>query len=208
MATAFAGPLARHFVGARGDLARVRHGVETWRDDLRSAVADKVGTQLHWDEGADVAFTAELGDSGFLALRLLGLLADRPELEWPDTVPPLLELDAEWRAAAEAKFARSRYGQLLACQLWLPGEFPVTFRVPLPDGETAEVGSLQGLADQMKWLNQRTFQADADDVIGWRELPAPPGGEFVAAARRGFAGLSAAVDVALRHRLPVVVRQV
>lgn len=207
MAMAFAGPLSRYFAGAAGDPQRLRPGVEAWRDDLRAALADKVGTQLHWDEGKDVVFTAELGDSGFLALRLLAFHADRSDLEWPDTVPPLLELDPEWRAAAEAKFGKSRYGQLLACHVWLPGDFPVTFRVPLPDGETTEVGSLQALADQLRWLNQRTFQADATDVASWRDLPAPAGGEFVAAARRGFAGLQAAVDVAVRCRLPVVVSQ-
>jgi len=201
-----AGPLSRHFAGPRGDVQRVRIGVEAWRDDLRSALAQKVGAQLHWDEGADLAASADLGDSGFLALRLLAFHADQSHLEWPDTVPPLLELDPEWRAAADAKFAKSRYGHLLACQMWLPGDFPVTFRVPLPDGEMAEVGSVNVLADQLKWLNQRTFQADADEVDSWLGLPAPAGGEFFAAARRGFAGLAAVVEAAVHQRLPVVVR--
>lgn len=207
MANAFTGPLSRHFARPGSDFARVRAGVLAWRDDLRTAVADKVREQLQWDEEAATTCTTDLGDSGFLAVRLLAFLADRSDLEWPDTVPPLLELVPEWRAAADAKFATSRYGHLLACHVWLPGDFPVTLRVPLPDGTTAEIGSVQVLADQLRWLNQRTFQADADDVVGWRDLPAPAGGEFVAAARRGFAGLQAAVDVAVRCRLPVVVSQ-
>jgi hypothetical protein len=206
MAIVFAGPLSRWFAKAGGDVARVRAGVEAWREDLRASLAAKVGAQLQWDEGATDTFTADLGDAGLIAVRLLAFLADRSELEWPDAVPPLLELVPEWRAAADAKFARSRYGQLLACELWLPGDFPVTFRVPLPDGATAEVGSLQVLADQLRWLNQRTFQADADELADWLALPAPAGGEFVAAARRGLGGLLATVSRAVQWRLPLVVR--
>ena len=78
-------------------------------------------------------------------------------------------------------------------------------RVPLPDGESAEIGSLAVLEDQLRWLNQRTFQADAAEFAGWLELPAPAGGELIAAARRGYAGLVAAVGLAMRARVPVLV---
>ncbi len=206
MAIAFVGPLSRYFASSEDEALRLRAGVLAWCDDLRASVADKVREQLHWDEAAPLACATDFGDSGFMALRLLAFYADRSELEWPDTVPPLLELDPEWRAAAEAKFDKSRYGHLLACQVWLPGDFPVTLRVPMPDGSTAEIGALQVLANQLRWLNQRTFQADADEVAAWAELPAVAGGELVTAARRGYAVLSAAVEVALRQQLPLLVR--
>ena len=205
MARAFAGPLSGHFGGNPADALRLRAGVEAWRADLRASVAIKVGDQLEWDEASDAALAVDLGDSGFLAVRLLGLLADRAELDWPATVPPLLELDRDWREAAEAKFARSRYGQLLACTVWLPGDYPVTFRVPMPDGEAAEFGSVGVLHDQLRWLNQRTFQADADVLAGWTGNPAPAGGEFVAAAQRGLAAMTAAAAFAQQARLPLVV---
>jgi hypothetical protein len=207
VSTAFAGPLSRFFARSPADAARHRTGVEAWRDDLRGAVAEKVRTQLVWDEGSPAALTTDLGDSGWLALRLFAFYADRSDLELPDTVPPLLELDQEWRAAAEGGFAKSRYGHLLACRYWLPGDFPVTLRAPLPDGETAEMGSLAVLADQLKWLNQRTFQADADDVAGWLELPAPVAGELLAAARRGYAAMVQAVAFAGAHGVPLAVRE-
>lgn len=207
MAQAFAGPLGRWYAAPDRDPLQLRRGVEAWREDLRAAVAEKVRAQLVWDEGADVAFRAELGEAGWMALRLFAFYCERTELELPDTVPPLLELDAEWRAAADAKFATSRYGQLLACRVWLPGDFPVTFKAPLPAGDRAEIGSVQVLADQMKWLNQRTFQADADEVERWLGCAAPAGGELLTAARRGYAGLAAAIVVAQRHQLPLVVRE-
>jgi hypothetical protein len=205
MARAFAGPLSRWFAGAGGDASKLRPGVLAWRADLRAAVAAKVAEQLEWDEAS--AFTAEhdLGASGWMAVRLFAFYAERSELELPDVVPPLLELDREWRAASEAKFAKSLYGQLLACRVWLPGDFPVTLKAPLPDGDTAEIGSLAVLMNQLKWLNQRTFAADADEIAKWNALPALAGGELITAARRGYAGLWAAVAAAVKHAVPVVV---
>ncbi len=207
MAHAFAGTLSRYFAGDAGDAVRLRAGVEAWRDDLRASVADKVKAQLVWDEAAAATWLSDLGDAGWMALRLFAFYAERPDLELPDTVPPLLELDAEWRAAADAKFAKSRCGHLLACRVWLPGDFPVTMKAPLPDGETAEIGSLDLLADQLRRLNEQTFAADVAAVAAWSTLPAPPGGDLLDAARRGYAGLWAAVAAAVRARVPVIVRE-
>lgn len=208
MAEVFAGPLSRWYAKADHDVDQLRLGVETWREDLRASVAEKVAQQLVWDERVDVAVTHDLGESGWMAVRLFAFYAERADLEMPDTVPPLLELDSEWRASSEAKFDRSHYGQLLACRVWLPGDFPLTMRVPMPDGDTWELGSAAVLKDQLKWLNQRTFAAGQQEIERWAGLPAPVGGELLDAARRGFHGLSAAVEVGIRERLPIVVREV
>ncbi len=207
MASAFAGPLSRFYAGKASEAHRMRQGVETWRGDLRAAVVDKIGAQLVWDEGADLAFAADLGPAGWMALRLFAFYAEHPEFELPDTVPGLLELDREWRTAHDAKFERSLYGHLLACRLWLPGDFPVTLRAPLPDGETAEIGSLTVLANQMKWLNERTFQAEQAEIATWRALPAEPGGDLIVAARRGYAALHEAIAQAVAAGVPLAMRE-
>ena len=90
--------------------------------------------------------------------------------------------------------------------MWLPGEFPVTIRAPRPDGDTAEIGSLKVLADQLLWLNQRTFQASIEEFAEWLEMPAEAGGLFLMAARRGYAALRAAVEVAQAKTIPLVVK--
>ena len=203
MTTAFAGPLSRFFAdGDDAEAARLVAGVEAWREDLKQAVVDKVAAQLDWDEVRGATFSADLGEAGWTALRLFAFYAERSEHEWPDTTPPLLELDSHYRAAADGGFEKSLYGQLLACDLWLPGEFPVTVRAPRPDGETAEIGSVQVLFDQLTWLNQRTFQADADVVASWQGLPAETGGELITAARRGYAALHAACAFARSNATP------
>ena len=68
-----------------------------------------MGEQLVWDESVDVATTHDLGESGWMALRLFAFYAERADLEMPDNVPPLLELDADWRAASESKFERIKH---------------------------------------------------------------------------------------------------
>jgi hypothetical protein len=207
MASAHTGSLAAFYAADPNATARLVPAVEAWRADLRASVAPALARQLEWDEHSAVTASWSLGVSGWLALRCFAFYAERSDLELPDTVPPLLEFDAAYRAAAEAKFPRSLYGQILACRVWLPGDFPATLRVPLPDGETAEVGSTAVLADQLRWLNQRTFGADAELVAAWAQLPAAAGGPLLDAARVGFAGLSAAVALAQRERLPVLVRE-
>lgn len=210
MASAFAGPLSRFYArgGGGDDAAVLAAGVEAWRDDLRASLAAKVAAELVWDERADVAAVFELGDSGLLALRLFAFYAERSDLEMPDTVPALLELDRDYRAASDGRFERSLYGHLLACRVWLPGEFPVTFRAPLPDGDSAEIGSVAVLADQLRFLNRRTFAVDEDRIADWLALAAAPGAPLLDAARRGFAGLWAAARLAADARVPLVVREV
>lgn len=207
MVVAFVGPLSVWYARGGGDLLRLRTGVETWRADLRASVAAKVAQQLEWDEAAPASGEHDLGEAGWLALRLFALYAEHAELELPDTTPPLLEFDQQWRAAADAKFATSKFGHLLACSMWLPGDFPVTLRVPLPDGATAELGSLSVLHDQLRWLNERTFQASVAEVAAWRELQAPAGGVLLDAARRGYAALFAATAAAVRLRTPVAIAE-
>lgn len=209
MATACSGPLCRFYANSPESALTLVVGIEAWRRDLADALAGRLPKSLDWREDpGQEPFVADLGDAGWMALRLLAFYAERSELELPDTVPALLELDREFRTALDAKFATSRYGHLLACRAWLPLDFHLTLRAPLPDGETAEIGSLEVLHDQLRWLNQRTFQADEPVIAAWATSPAPAGGELIAAARRGFAGLWAAVGWARSHGLPLVVREV
>jgi hypothetical protein len=208
MARAFAGPLCRFYAGHDGEPLTFVAGVEAWHRDLIEALGPRLRAELAWREDpAASGHETDLGEAGWPALRLFALYAERAELELPDTVPALLELDRTWRAASEQKFAASRYGNLLACRLWLPADFAITFRAPLPDGEPAEIGSLPVLVAQLGWLNQRTFAADDEEIARWRALPAPAGGSLLAAAQRGFAGLWDAAGLARQWGLPLVVRE-
>ena len=200
MALAIAGPLSRCLGADREAAARQLQGIELWRKDLATGLP-KGAPELSWVEDPAVEPRVfDLGASGFMALRLFATYAERTDLEMPDTVPALLELDKAWRKAADEKFARSRFGHLVAAECWLPAEFEFTVRAPLPDGTATDIGSLVLLQDQLKRLNEATFQATARELGDWQVLPAPPGGDLLDAARRGLAVLGAAAAWALAGR--------
>jgi hypothetical protein len=205
MVIAFVGPLSRHYGADPAAAARLAAGVEAWRRDLGESLAERVRAQLAWDEHSDVAERHDLGAAGFVALRLFAFYAERSDLDLPETVPAIAELDAEWRQAADQKFPRTLYGQLLACDLWLPGDFPVTVRAPMPDGQAREFGALRILLDQLRWLNERTWQADDDVITSWRGLPAAAGEPLLPAAQRGFSVLQHAAERAAAATLPLLV---
>lgn len=208
MASAVAGPLSRFFAARDGgDPARYMAGVQQWQRDLLAALASKPTRPQPWREDATAALTVELGEAAVPSLRLFALYAERADLELPATAPLPLELDRSWRQAAEAAFAGSLYAQLLAPTLWLPGSFPFTCRAPLPDGAAAEIGSLPLLDEQLRRLNQRTFQADAAAMAAWAGLPATAGCDLLDAARAGHAGLAAAAAFAVQHALPLLLRE-
>lgn len=209
MARTFVGPLCRYFAGERGEPVTFAQGVEQWRRDLQEALGSRLKPTLAWTEDpTEPGHRTDLGPGGWIALRLFAFYADRSDLDLPDTVPALLELDREFRTALDAKFERSKYGNLLSARLWLPQDFPITARVALPDGDAIDMGSLPVLVDQLRWLNQRTFQADEEQVAQWAELDAELGGPLLAAAQRGFAGLWAAAHDAKARRLPLLVDEV
>lgn len=208
MAKVFAGPLCRFYARPGRDPMHLLEGLAAWREELMDALRPKPHLPMPWGEDPRAeTLWCDLGPAGFPALRLFAFYAERSDFDLPDTVPPLLELDQEWRQAADGRFATSKYGHLLAATVWLPGDFPFTARVPMPDGEMAEFGSLQVLRDQLRFLNARTFQADAAAIDGWRQLPAEPGGELLSAARRGFASLWAASQFASAHGTPMLLQE-
>jgi hypothetical protein len=207
---AFGGPLCRYYAAQEdgGDRAHLQAGVLRWRNDLQRVLGDRLPGSLNWDEDpAGPVREADLGASGLLALRLLAVYAERTDLEWPSTVPRILELDRAFREAAEADFGRSHFGQLLAAGAWLPLDFAFTFRASLPDGVQTGLGSLPLLLDQLRRLNGRTFQADAAALAEWLALPAEPGGELLDASRRGLAAMLDLAAWADARALPLVVRE-
>jgi len=204
---ACAGPLCRFYARGGGDVALLRPGVLQWRADLQEALGPRLRGALDWNEDPHGAVKEyDLGGSGLVALRLLAVYAERSDLELPERVPAIPELDRAFREVADQKFAKSHFGQLLAADLWLPLDFAFTARAPLPDGTEGGIVSLPLLLDQLRRLNARTFQADATAFDDWRGLPAEPGNDLLDAARRGLAGMLAAAAAAEQAMLPLAMR--
>jgi hypothetical protein len=149
-----------------------------------------------------------LDDADLRGLHLLAVYAERSDLELPDEVPPALADDVAWCVAQRSGFARSAYGQILAAEMWLPGEFDYTIRCPGPDGAECAIGSVSVLGDQLRRLNDRSVQAGAEQLVAWAEASAASHPiRFVDAARRGLGRVLAGARMARARQLPLCVRR-
>ena len=89
----------------------------------------------------------------------------------------------------------------------MPGDFALTMKHALPDGEDVVLGSLDGLGAQLRVLNNNTLQmsseAMADRLRPGAEAMAEATAEFVAQAAHGLAVLCHAADSAKALLVPV-----
>ena len=198
------GPLSAFYHDADRDLIDTRSGVLSWLDQLNQALKGHLKGPLEWsEEGEGKVF--DLDGGGWDGLRLLALYANRPGLDWPSTLPPILDLDKEWRGAADKNFTGCRFAQVLAPRLWLPADFTFTVRLPLPDGDEVDIGSATVLSDQLRWLNRETLLGEFEALQSWRDLPAPAGCPFVPAAQRGLAEFITATERANAQHVPLLI---
>lgn len=152
------GPLCRYFADGTVHADALVAGVLGWRRDVGDALAGRIDSSLAWTEDPQIdPLEFQLPDRAWDALQLFAVYAERSDLELPSELAPELALDSAWRTASESKFARSHYGHLLAADLWLPGSFDFTAKVPRPDGQDCSLGSLLALRDQLVFLAQRTI---------------------------------------------------
>jgi hypothetical protein len=90
---------------------------------------------------------------------------------------------------------------------WVPGDFTLTMQHALPDGEEIVLGSLEGLATQLRVLNHNALQMSSaaveDRLRPSVEVHAKGSAEFVFQAAYGLAVLSKAADAARALSVPV-----
>ncbi|MGE0143577.1 MAG: hypothetical protein AB7I19_07600 [Planctomycetota bacterium] len=197
------GPLCRYFAVESGDASTLVDGVLTWRRDIGEALSGRIDPSLAWPEHP--AFDSHvfvLPEFGWEALQLFAVYAERSDLELPSVVTTPLALDSAWRAASESKFARSHYGQLLAADLWLPGSFDFTAKVPRPDGEECTLGSLIALRDQVVFLAQRSVGVHPSSI----ERDVHSNDPLLASALPSLRIVHDAIEFARESGMPLVLR--
>jgi hypothetical protein len=165
----YRGPLSEFFAGRDGAATADRvPAVLAWRAHLASKLGAALREPLAWPEEAGDAQRILLPARALEALRLLAVYADRAELELPDDLPPLLDLDPVWQQAVNQDFRGSRFAQVLAPDCWLPADFDLTLRHAYPDGTPAVFGSATALRFQLRALNRTTLQLDLAEIAEWR----------------------------------------
>jgi hypothetical protein len=136
--------------------------VDAWRKRLAAQVG---GTPHEWDwpEALDISYqTDKPGFDGYGAVQLWAAYAESPE-----QTPPVVH-DANW--GEDSVFVRvsqapTQFRHLIGPELWLPVGFADVFEAEEPTGRTCpKIGSVFGLWDELRKLNQRTWQADHEAI--------------------------------------------
>ena len=206
----YVGSLARYYGRERTGLA-APHGdatlaaaIDVWRGVLSESVGRTLGRSLAWNEGADTpCFASRLGWSAFGALVLWAAYAEQSALSRPDKLPDDWDDDPAL-ARSNAPGFRSRYSHLVRnVEIWLPAEFTFTFEGDDIEGRRVMFGSVPRLGEQLRLLNQATWQADTAVVAAWRETAPASHSSLEACARHAFAVLGDLADKAAAHNLPM-----
>ncbi len=185
---------------------RVAAGIRRWQDDLNQALEPHLGAPLLWDEDQEQGWSMELPAVAHRALLLLAAHAQKTEHPWPDEVPHGVDTDPAWQEISDGDFARCHYPQVVIPRLWVPGDFALTMKHALPDGEDVVLGSLDGLAMQLRVLNNNTLQMSSEAVEGHVpgvEATLETTREFIPQAACGLAALLKASEMAQTLRVPV-----
>lgn len=186
-------------------LPEVLKAIEEWKTALSEGLG--LPTPLEWTEnGSEDSeyYTFPLpwaGYEGLLLWAAYDAAGEAPPVHLPDKSydDPIL------RKYHQSDGAGSRYSSLLGrTEIWLPGDFSLTFRAPDPTGRKTDFGFTIALGDELVDLNERTWQADFETIRGWSESPLVQDASLEDCARHGFSVLYRLSPVSRREKLPMV----
>jgi len=176
-----------------------------WQRMLADALTEHVDNAVDWDESPESAyFTDKPTWDCWADLLLWAAYDEHPEHERPD------ELVTDWRQdpayeASNTDDFESRYPQLLRrdLELWLPSDFPFVFSTMGLTGKEVTIGSSVRLLNELRSLNERTWEASPQVVGHWSRTGVPPGAPLEAGARYAFSLLLGLAEKSIEFRLPM-----
>jgi hypothetical protein len=192
----------RGFLGRLID--RIRPKPDVGRDVARwqAELSRRAGVAVTWDDDPRREyFTDKPAWDCYGALLLWAAYEERGATKYPETAE---KWDENPIFASLAGKADSKYCQLLAnTEIWVPAEIHLPIAASTLAGDTAVVGSVGDLADQLRALNEASWKADEATISQWRQEGADYGAPLEQSARFGFAVFSQLAALAVQHRLPM-----
>lgn len=185
------------------DWDEVAEAVGHWQNAMNQALGEHFDTPLHWDESRDAPyFTDRPGYDGYGALLVWAAHAER------GSTPPE-EYDGEWftdeafQECVEPKEGQ-KYRPIVSGSLWLPGDFPFSFKGGDITGETAHICSNRSLLESLEALNAETFRLSENDLQEALENGLGDTPNLKAAALFGFAIFHKLARHSVDAHLPII----
>lgn len=155
--------------------AEVQEIVENWRDQILAAIAQP-GQEPYapWTEDNEKTYYTDKPDWDALGAMLLVAACHTYEEEVPTTV------EKDWDFMEQPIIARLAEDQERVWSLfkgvtwWLPLGDAFFFQGPLPNEDTAMIGTVGGLRKELERLNELAWQADEETILSWSETEGYP----------------------------------
>jgi hypothetical protein len=170
-----------------------------WRDRLRDEMEIP---GLYWEEQPEAAYETDKPNwDGFGALLLWAAYEELPD-------SPRRQTAEDWNEDSALLTSRANtascYRHLLSeTEIWLPADFAAPFRTAALSGDEVAIGSSVRLLQELRDLNERTWQAGDTQIKEWRTQGAEHGAPLETSARFGFSVFYALAQYSVAARLPM-----
>ena len=159
---------------------------------------------LDWDESDKAAWFVERPDwESYVGVLLLAAYAEHPQLRPPTRIPSNWAEDPAWHSSTADNCRGSRYQQIFRPELWLPGDFAVTFDAEDPAGDRIVIGSSIALLEQLRDVERRAFDSQSSGARNLQELAEDAPSNFKSVARGGFRVFLRLAEISVSDHLPM-----
>lgn len=155
--------------------AEVQEIVENWRDQILNAISQPdQPAYTPWTENNEKPYYTDKPDWDALGAMLLVAACHT----YGDTVPPTVEKGWDFGEnpliVRLAKDKERMWSLFRGATWWLPLSDSFMFRGPLPNDDTAVIGTAGGLRKELEKLNRLAWQADEDTILDWADTEGYP----------------------------------
>lgn len=157
------------------DPDQVRPYMEGWRDHILSALAQPDRPPYTpWPEDGEKPYYTDKPDWDALGALMVVIACQ----VYGEPVPPTVQKGWDYTThPAVARLAEDPervWSLLRGATWWLPLSEPFLFRGPLPNENTAVLGTTAGLRIELEWLNRSLWQAGEETILAWADTEGYP----------------------------------
>lgn len=148
--------------------AEIQEDMENYRNQIISAITPK-GQPLYapWVEDNEKPYYTEKPDWDAFGALLIYAAAHKLGQPLPPTVPKGFDYNTHPLMKKMQETEGKNWSLFSGATCWLPIEEPFYFQGPMPNGNTAVIGTIGGLKAELEKINSFHWQADNGTIRSW-----------------------------------------
>jgi hypothetical protein len=190
------GKIASAFGRKADPVGLVRH----WRAGLSADMPWVPAEDWEWPESIDLPYQTDKPDFlGFGAVQVWAAYSECGDLQRPVNTPDDWSNDPAFLRIAEGS---REFVHTVGPELWLPIRVEKPFDAAEPNGIERKIGAVHGLWEDLRKLNDMTWNADDNAIHAWRAGGFDPD-NLDSVAKWGFSIWYGLAEFAVRNRVPM-----